>query len=154
MTEALGTDCVPHLPRLSMTKDIVPESELRGSGNLTQRNTVQNPSVYSSAQKRCALTQSSSPLGTPATSTARYRALCIFHWTRFLIRVSTQGTRGFPSHRPSCRPCSGPVPDPSATLRGPGCGQPCSSPPAPLLRGGPCFSFTAGCGWVQSSPES
>lgn len=81
VTESLVTESVPHLPSLLTTKASVPELELRGSGSLTQGNTMQNPSVYSSAQESRVLAECSSLIGTPATSSARYRVLCIFHWT-------------------------------------------------------------------------
>lgn len=80
--------------------------------------------LFQCTGESCAFTERSSLVGTLATSSAQYRALCIFHWTRFVIRMLTQGTRGLPSHSPSCRPCRDPVPDPSATPRDPGCGQP------------------------------
>lgn len=149
MIISMGTECIPHLPRLLTTKGSVPESELRGSGSLTQGNTMQNSSVYSSAQRRCVLTQSAPPLS--ATSSARYRAFSVLQWTWFLIRVLTQGTRGLPSCRPSCRPCSDPVSDPSATLRDPGRVPHARSPPTSPLRVGPCFAFTV---WVWLSPFS
>lgn len=131
MTEASGT------ARVSIP-------ELRGSGSVTQGNTLQDSSVYSNVQK--SIHAARSPLiGAPAPSSAQ--APWVFHRTD---TISLQGVHTEHKGLPSCG-------DPGADLRPPcgaqaeaSCGPGGHSPPASPLRTGPCFSFTVRA-WLGST---